>query len=113
MPGWSKYAGRRIDHLKRWKQYVKLLYEVARGLSSEVYVIGGAAEDRLTVLSDIDLVIVVEEALPDSDRRRIKADILWAAVERGLPLDYPVEIHILSREEFETYLRHGTAIRVV
>ncbi|MFN4046420.1 MAG: nucleotidyltransferase domain-containing protein [Acidilobaceae archaeon] len=111
--GGSSYVKHRIEYLREWRRYARIVAEAARSLlESEVYVVGGAAEGRLTVLSDIDIVIVVGWSLTDSERRRIKADILWAAVERGLPLDYPVEIHIASHEELKEYLKRGKAVKI-
>ncbi len=51
---------------------------------------GGAAEDRLTVLSDIDILIIVNRELTDQEKTKLKAGILWNAVDKyGLPWGYP------------------------
>ena len=105
MSGWVKH---RIRYLRNWRQYVEALTKSIEELlpDTEVYVIGGAAEDRLTILSDIDVLIVVDEPLTIQQRRKIKADIIWNAEKHGFPWDYPVEIHIISRNELPQYLKH-------
>ncbi len=68
----------------------------------EVYVVGGAAEDRLTAASEIDVLIITPKA-PPSLRNRV-----WLAIDirdraytaYGLPFDYPVDIHIMRPGEF-------------
>jgi len=105
MSGWVKY---RIRYLRNWRQYIKLLAKSIEELlpNAEVYVIGGAAEDRLTILSDIDVLIVVDEPLTTQQLRKIKADIIWNAEKYGFPWDYPVEIHIITRNELPQHLKH-------
>lgn len=63
---------------------------------------GGAAEDRLTVLSDIDVVIVSPRVPGDPvERRRMALEVRDLAVTRyGLPWDYPVDLHLYTPEEF-------------
>ena len=112
-PGWSRYARRRIEYLGEWRRYARIVAEAAKSIvNAEVYIVGGAAEGRLTVLSDIDVIVAVEEPIPEGGRKRIAADILWASIEKGLPLDYPIEIHIVSREELKEYLRRGASVKI-
>lgn len=101
----DKYMIRRLAALRRWREFVEAVARAAKDLLGEgveVYVVGGAAEGRLTALSDIDVVIVTPKA-PLSWRDR-----LWLAVDirdraytsYGLPLDYPVDIKVMTPEEF-------------
>ncbi|BES81557.1 nucleotidyltransferase domain-containing protein [Pyrodictium abyssi] len=80
-----------------------------------VYVAGGAAEGRLTVLSDID-VVVVSPAVPEEAprKRRLAIEIRDVAAERyGLPWDYPVDLHLYSPGEFrEARRRYGRLVEV-
>jgi len=103
--GWVKW---RINYLKNWKHYVGLLAKSVKEVLPEVeiYVIGGAAENRLTILSDIDVLVVTSKPLDVSECRRLKADIIWNAEKHGFPWDYPVEIHIISKRELKNYLKH-------
>ncbi len=100
---WAKYVW---SQLKEWRKAVKAIAAAVRdmGLEAEVYVIGGAAEGRLTVLSDIDILVCLEGE--DARRRGLAGEILWRAVDKfGLPWDYPVEIHVVGASECETYLK--------
>ncbi len=73
---------------------------------AKIYVVGGAAEDRLTALSDID-VFVVSEKIPGTvrERARLVASIMERAESMGLPWDYPLEIHLLKPCEAVYVLR--------
>jgi predicted nucleotidyltransferase len=63
--------------------------------NAEVYVIGGVAEDRITVLSDLDILIVTKRKIEGRERKELKADILIRAMNvYGLPFDAPVELHL-------------------
>jgi len=82
------------------------------GLDADVYVIGGAAERRLTVLSDIDVLVCVDESC-GVDLWELRRRILTRAMdEHGLPWDYPIELHILVRRECEKLLKSLKAIPV-
>ena len=104
--GWIRH---RIEYLRKWRHYVSLLARSVRELlpGAEVYVFGGAAEDRLTVLSDVDVLVVVDRELNQREKWKLKADIIWNATKYGFPWDYPVDLHIVSRRELPRYLRHA------
>ena len=59
MSSWVSYH---FEHLRRWGEYAEKVTKAARDVAGdvEVYVIGGVAEGRTTVLSDIDVLIVVK-----------------------------------------------------
>ncbi len=88
----------RLQMLKRWREVVREVVKVVEELypDAELYLIGGAAEGRLTVNSDIDVVIVFRE-LEDS-RGEVLAKI-WEALEGKIPVYYPLEIHVLCSSE--------------
>ena len=66
--------------------------------------IGGVAEGRTTVLSDIDILIVVKE-IP-GDKKRLYVEILERAIDSyGLPWDAPVELHIVEEKDVERYMK--------
>jgi len=80
------------------------------GLNADVYVFGGAAEGRLTVLSDVDVLVCVR-GLGEVDSWRLRKLILAEAMDRhGLPWDYPVEVHVVSGEEAEQYFKHSRKV---
>jgi predicted nucleotidyltransferase len=93
------------SRLRRWRLYIPAVAKAARDLlgpNTKVYVAGGAAENRLTVLSDID-VVIVSDKIPGNEKAklRLRLDIRDLAVSRyGLPWDYPVDIHLYNTEEF-------------
>jgi len=63
--GWARLALERYGLLKRWRELALIVARACREVLGPgclgVYVAGGAAEGRLTVLSDIDVVIVVDD----------------------------------------------------
>ena len=90
----------RLSMLRGWRRVVKEVVKVVKEIypSAEIYLAGGAAEDRLTALSDIDILVVFKE------RREERAEILakiWEKLENTFPLYYPLEIHILDSHELE------------
>ncbi len=101
--------GLRLSYLRGWRKYLEILVRAASDVCSgcEVYVFGGAAEDRLTALSDIDVLIVTSEGLDRERSAKIRGEILWRAFDYGLPLDYPVEIHLVTRRELERYIKRA------
>ncbi|RLG83243.1 MAG: DNA polymerase III subunit beta [Thermoprotei archaeon] len=91
----------RLKLLSKWRVVATNVATVIKELypDAEIYVFGGAAEDRLTVLSDIDIAVVLEDT--PKDRAGMLAKI-WEILEaKGIPQYYPLEIHILSKREFE------------
>ena len=91
----------RIKLLRKWSEIAAKVAAAVKTVypKAEVYVIGGAAEGRLTVLSDIDVAVVFKEGIP-GDRAEILANVWEALDAHGVPMYYPVEIHILDTEEF-------------
>ena len=105
MPGLARLLLEELRRLLQWRRYVPAVARAARellGPGTRVYVAGGAAEDRITILSDIDVVIVSPGVPRDPvERRRAALEIRDLAVTRyGLPWDYPVDLHLYTPEEF-------------
>ncbi len=100
--------------IRSWRKYVEAVAEAVKSVAPEarIYLIGGAAEARLTVRSDIDVLIVLPEE-PDIVRAAdLRARILRKAEEVGLPLYAPVELHIVGPKGLERYARKGRVIRL-
>jgi predicted nucleotidyltransferase len=98
--------------LRRWRSVVKVLASVVRRLypGSRVYVFGGAAEGRLTVLSDIDVLVVLDRPVTVEERVEVLARI-WEELERaGVPAYYPLEIHVVGPDALEEYRRRGARL---
>ena len=99
---WVRYH---FEHLRRWREYAVAMMRAAKDLvpGARVFVIGGVAEGRTTVLSDIDILIVIPGSA-SVNRRRLYRDILARAMDvYGLPWDAPVELHIVNEGESKYY----------
>jgi len=80
--------------------------EDRRGRSGDVrgYVIGGVAEGRTTVLSDIDILIVAKGI--SGDKKKLYVEILERTIDSyGLPWDAPVELHIVGEKDVERCMK--------
>ena len=112
---WARYAVERLRLLSRWREIAGIVAGACRELlgdeCSGVYVVGGAAEGRLTVLSDIDVLVVVDR--PGRDRLTLTLELLRRARELGAPEDAPLDIKVLTVEELEEHLRRGLYKRLV
>jgi len=106
----------RLRELLKWREYIKILIEAVKEVFDkdvEVYIFGSAAENRLTVDSDIDVAIVVKEVPRSGIERAELLDKLWRAMEaRGVPWWYPFEIHIMTKEEL-SLLREAKFIKML
>ncbi len=61
----DRYMVRRFRRLMSWRRYAGSVAKAAKevlGPDTQVYMVGGAAEGRLTALSDIDFVLVTPNA---------------------------------------------------
>lgn len=106
MSSWVSYH---FEHLRRWREYAEKVAKAARAVAGdvEVYVIGGVAEGRTTVLSDIDVLIVVKR-ISAEEKKTLYVEILEKAIdEYGLPWDAPVELHIVDEDGAREYLRQA------
>ncbi len=108
---WPRQAVERLGLLKRWREFSLIVARAAEEVLGDrlraVYVVGSVVENRATVYSDIDIAIVVS----DRDLKSIDTiiDIKLKAEDLGLPVEAPVDIKILSEEEFKNSL--GTHYR--
>ncbi|BDB99987.1 nucleotidyltransferase domain-containing protein [Saccharolobus caldissimus] len=103
MSSWVKF---RFSHLRRWREYAEKIAKATQDLepNSEVYVIGGVAEDRITVLSDIDILVVIKRKLNDKEKKKLREIILLRAIDLyNLPFDAPVEIHLKDEDEAKRF----------
>jgi len=109
---WARYH---IQHLRKWRDAVRAIAKAVHelNLNAEVYVIGGAAENRLTVLSDVDVVICFKEEIKPEETWNIRKKVLALAMDKyGLPWDYPVEVHVLTCSEFTKMPSSKRAVKV-
>lgn len=107
-------AKTRLQLLSEWRQAVNKLVEILRKLypHAQVYLFGGAAENRLTVLSDIDILVVFpEENIAPEKRVQVLAEI-WEELERIGLAHYPFDIHVVGYGALERYRRMSRLIRL-
>ncbi len=91
-----------FEHLRRWREYACIVAKAARMIvpGARVYVTGSVAAGTYTVLSDIDILVVVPKGLL---RRGLSRDIMVKAMDIGLPWDAPVELHVVEEGEEKHY----------
>ncbi|MCE4611420.1 MAG: nucleotidyltransferase domain-containing protein [Desulfurococcales archaeon] len=103
--GWAKYAVERLAMLRRWRELAFIVAGACREVLGdgcmEVYVVGGAAEGRLTVLSDIDVVVIARDPPRGPELLDLVERVMVRAFEKGLPDDAPIDLKIMGRREFE------------
>ena len=107
---WVKYH---LEHLKNWRKAVEAIVKAVEDLrlDAEVYVVGGAAEGRLTILSDVDVLVCVKKE--GEDLRELRKQILVKAMDKyGLPWDYPVEIHVHPVKECLEIIRYSKNLKL-
>ena len=89
----------------KWRSYLPTLVEAVRrvlGNDVEVYVFGSAIEGKLTVDSDIDIAVVVEELPRGGIGRAEMLERVWKIMESGgVPWWYPFEMHLMTREDLK------------
>ena len=98
-------------YFENYMHYAKLIKRVAEEElgKAEVYVFGSVVEKKHTPASDIDVLVVSENA-PKSqwERSKIRAKIL-----KSIDVFAPFEIHVVTPREFEWYRRFCKKIRRV
>ena len=69
--------------LREWRRHVETLTQAIKNTipEAEVYLAGGAAENRLTVLSDIDILVVLPQKPSLEEAAELRAKI-WEEAER-------------------------------
>ena len=94
-----------LHNLRRWREYAMLVACAVEKVVSNalVFVAGGAAEDRLTISSDIDVVVVLPHRPSFEEAVDLRTRILEEAEKLGLPLTAPVEIHLVGQEDLKHY----------
>jgi predicted nucleotidyltransferase len=106
---WVKYH---IDHLRNWRKAVEAVARAVKDINREakVYVIGGAAEGRLTIESDVDVVVCIPVGTND---RKLRKEIMRRAIDvYGMPWDYPIELHLYEERECKEILKQLKYIEV-
>lgn len=97
--GYVESGKRTLKQLKDFRKIARKVKRMAEGVweGCKVYVFGSVLDGRYTASSDIDILLVVD-GIGREEAVRVKAMILRA-------IDAPIELHIVSREEFERWYR--------
>ena len=106
----------KLRELLKWRGYLEILVEAVKtvfGEGAEAYVFGSAVEGKLTVDSDVESAIVLEEPPRTSREKSRLLSKLWRVMEeKGVPWWYPFEIHLLTKEEL-SLLEGAKLVRVL
>ncbi len=95
----------RLKIISMWREYVEILVRVVKKLYPEtrICLVGGVAENRLTIDSDIDVVIVFKEKPSFEKAVDVRTRIWEEAEKEGLPIYAPIELHIIGEEDLGRY----------
>ncbi len=100
-------ALRRVKMLREWRTWVQRIAKVAKELlpDTQVYVIGSTIRGDYVGGSDVDILIISQE-IP---RKAVEIAEIKAFIEEklNLPPYHPFEIHLLTPQEAEPYLRRA------
>ena len=91
------------EMIKNHKKYLKTISNnVNLALNNpQIYLFGSILEGNLVAASDIDILVIAN--IPKSHLKR--AEIIANIEETsGLPLSHPFEFHLLTQEEFDTWI---------
>jgi len=103
---WVKYH---FEHLEKRSEYAVKIAKATRNMvpDAQVYVIRGVAENKLTIYSDIDILVAPPtRTLNDDLVKKLKVEIYTRAMDNyNLPWDAPVEIHIADAKTIEKYMK--------
>ena len=100
---------RRTAKLRLLREAIDRLDEIAcvlreaLGPGAALYLAGGAAEGRLTVLSDIDIIIVLDREPSFEEAVSIRERIMEALEAAGIPPYLPLDLHIVGPERLKRY----------
>ena len=93
----------RREMIDNFKKYLRKINESTQAVFKypKVFLFGSAIEGNLVVGSDIDILIIADVPKNHLKRAEIAAKIEEKA---KLPLVHPFEFHILTDEEFKTWI---------
>ena len=94
-----------LRRFQNWGRHVARLASIIARVApdAEVYLAGGAAEDRLTVVSDIDVVIVLPREPSLKEAIDLHEKIIEEMEKSGIPPYIPVELHIIGPKRLKRY----------
>ncbi len=96
----------RLKYLRNWRTLARPIAEALQALypGARLYLIGSVARGTLTLWSDIDFLVVLPRGAAPR-KFGVATRILVEAMDRGLPFEAPVELHVVFEGEEKDYLR--------
>lgn len=93
--------------ISKWKTYVEKAVKAIREIvpNTQIYLIGGAAEKRLTAQSDIDLLLVLNTEPTHKEKISLREKIIKQLENKGIPPYFPLQIHITTKKETPKHKR--------
>ncbi len=94
------FGKRTLEYLKRYEEIALTIKSLVRKKfkDASVYLFGSVLKGRVTALSDIDILIVCN--IDRSEAIKLKTDII-----KRIGLDVPVQIHIATADEFNSWYK--------
>ncbi len=91
--------------MKYWRYVAQKVKEtcVAKVGKCKVFVIGSVARGTATALSDLDVLVIIPKGLNPYE---IKKELLREVIKH-IPLDYPLNLHVVNEGEEGKYLKRG------
>lgn len=90
--------------IKNYKKFLKKIEDSIKTIlrDSQIFLFGSILEENLVAGSDIDILIVA-----DVPKKHLLRAELIAKIEEnaGLPLSHPFEFHLITQEEFNTWIK--------
>jgi len=90
--------------IKNYKKFLKKIEDSIKTIlrDSQIFLFGSILEENLVAGSDIDILIVA-----DVPKKHLLRAELIAKIEEnaGLPLSHPFELHLITQEEFNTWIK--------
>ena len=96
----ARYRAKIFENLPK---YLRIIVDVVKELDeeAEVYLFGSVAENRHTLSSDIDVLVLTS---------RSPGEVLAKLWERGIK--DPFEIHVVNKKMFEMYRRRAKLVKL-
>ena len=95
----AEISKERRKYFDNYKHYAKLIKDAVNLENVEVGIFGSVIEDKHTMASDIDVLIISDDIPKKLDER---AKILME-LSKVLGPFHPFELHLITRREFEWY----------
>jgi predicted nucleotidyltransferase len=106
-----EFVKEKMNVLSSFPQISPVIYEAIRkaleeySIKAEIYFFGSIIEGKFTVMSDIDIAILVDK-VPER-RKEIVRRIFELLENKGLPWWLPLEIHFFTPSLFDAFKKGG------